>query len=364
MIKIPQNIQELRSYKPGKPIPVLKEEYGLNQTAILWNNENNLGVSQKAVNAMQKAALDCNTYPDPLSNKLRKQLADLNGRSMDEISVANGSEELLSNINKAFIEPGGELLTSAGTFVAVYIWAKAANVNLKTVPLDQGLGFNLKAIEHAITENTRVIYLSNPNNPTGTYISKDELENFLSKVPENIVVVIDEAYFEFAQALVPNYPDSTKIKRDNIITLRTFSKAYGLAGIRVGYSVANEALTEALLKVKMTFAPSNISQAGAEAVLSDQEYLRLAIQTNTKGIQLFYALFNELNFEYVRSAANFVTLKLASQLQAEQLTLELLKNGVFVRHLIAFGLPSCIRVSVGTDEENLYCAQIFRKIKA
>lgn len=364
MIKIPQNIQELKSYKPGKPISQIKKELGLTETAILWNNENNLGVSPKAAAAIQEAATNCNTYPDPLSHSLRSALAELNNRSIDEISVANGSEELLSNINKAFIEPGEELLTSSGTFVAVYIWAKAANVDLKMVPLTNLLAFDLKSIKQAITDKTKVIYLSNPNNPTGSCFPQDELERFLDSVPKHIIVVIDEAYFEYAKELVPTFPDSTTFRRENIITLRTFSKAYGLAGLRVGYSVAIPELTEALNKVKMTFAPSNVSQAGALAALGDQEFLQKTLFTNSEGVQLFYQLFDELNLSYVKTAANFVTLQLTDTEEAAKLTQQLLEKGVFVRHLVAFGLPACVRISVGTHRENLYCAKVFREIYA
>tara|TARA_Y100000782_G_C10183182_1_gene265003 strand:- start:331 stop:1425 length:1095 start_codon:yes stop_codon:yes gene_type:complete len=356
MISIPQNIQELKSYQPGKPISQLIEEYKLDEIAVLWNNENNHGFSPLVKDAITNAIETSNLYPDAMSFELRTALAERNNRNYNEITIGNGSEEILSNINKAFIEQEEELLTSEGSFVSVYVWAKASNIKLKTVPLKPDYSFDLDAIYNAITEKTKVIYLANANNPTGSMLNKTELLHFIEKVPKHIIIVVDEAYIEYSQSLFGDlFPVSSLFKKENVITLRTFSKAYGLAGIRVGYSIAPEKLTEALLKVKMTFAPSNLSQAAALAALKDQDFVAFTTSENKKGIQLFYDAFDELGLNYCKSACNFVMVYFETTDEASRFTNDLIKKGVFVRQLKAFGLPHCVRISVGTAKENAFC---------
>jgi len=362
MIQIPQNIQELNTYIPGKPVEQIKKELGLSEIAVLWNNENNLGVSPKVSNAISEATSHSNLYPDPTCYSLRNAIAEKSNCDWQQVSIANGSEEILSNLNKAFLSEDDEILTTEGTFVAVYIWAKASNVNLRKIPLLPNYGIDLEGILQSITSKTKIIYLSNANNPTGAIIEKSDLVAFLNRVPEHIIVVVDEAYFEYSKTLSNEYPDATLLGFENVIVLRTFSKAYGLAGIRVGYSIAPVHLTEPLMKVKMTFAPSNIALAAAEASINDEETLRYALSENKKGIELFQELFDSLNYSYIKSYANFVTLTLESVPLAEKLFENLYNNGVFVRHLKAFGLPNCVRVSVGTEKENNLFVKVFTNL--
>ena len=352
MIVIPDHIEELKSYHPGKSVEEYRSEFRFSQTAILWNNENNLGVPKLAIEAMQNVLNRINIYPDPLSIELRGELAKLNDVGVNQITVENGSESILANLFKTFVQPGEELLTTEGTFVAVYIWAKSSNVPTQLIPLKKDFSLDLKEIAGKINTKTKIVYLSNPNNPTGTMFSKKELQTFLEQVPEHVIVVVDEAYFEYATVLRDDYPDSTKLKHPQVITLRTFSKAYGLAGIRLGYGVGPDHLIEALNKVRMTFAPSAVTQAAGIGALKDSAFLEKSMRLNVMGMGTLTNCFEELGIPYAKSAANFVMIDLNSSEKAEELTQALLRKGVFVRWLRAFGLPHCIRVSIGLPEEN------------
>ncbi len=362
MIRIPDHIEELKSYHPGKSIEEYRSEFGFEKTAVLWNNENNLGVPRMAVEEMQNALEGMNIYPDPLSEKLRTAIAKLNKVKVDQVSVENGSESILANMFKAFVEPGEELLTTEGTFVAVYIWAKSSNVSSQLVPLKKDFSLDLDGLAAKITDKTKIVYLSNPNNPTGTMFTKGDLKSFLDKVPEHVIVVVDEAYFEYATSLRDDYPDSTRLNHPQVITLRTFSKAYGLAGIRLGYAVGPARLIEALNKVKMTFAPSGVTQAAGIGALKDVAFLQQSLRLNESGLQLLKDCFEELGIFYATPAANFVMIDLKSAEKAEELTLDLLRKGIFVRWLRAFGLPNCIRVSVGLPGENEHFVTTLKSI--
>lgn len=362
MIKIPKNIEELKSYSPGKSITEYQQEFGFTQTAILWNNENNLGFSPQVELEVQKALSTSNLYPDPLSSKLRSAIAKFNGVQVENVAVENGSEAILNNCFNAFFGEGEHLLTSEGTFVAIYIWAKSNNVEVKKVPLTNEYSFDLNAIEQAITPKTKAVYLANPNNPTGTIFTNSELEDFLAKVPESVMVIVDEAYCEYASALSRNYPNSVLYNRSNVLTLRTFSKAYGIAAIRLGYAIGPAYLIEALNKVRLTFAPGNLTQAAGIGALSDQQFIQKSVALNTKALQQFEQLFEAHSIRFAKSYGNFVLIDVETPQRAEALTLALLKQGIFVRHLRAFGLPSCIRISTGSEAENTYFYEQFPKI--
>lgn len=355
MINIPENIERLKSYKPGKPLEEIIREYGLTRTAILWNNENNLGASPKALEAIEKTLKGSNYYPDPACRELRCAIADRVGKKMENVIVGNGSESVFNYMLGAFFNPGDELLTSEGTFVAIYIWAQANNVPCITVPMTEHYGFDLDAIKGRITDRTKVIYLSNPNNPTGAMISERELRNFLQDLRDDIIVVVDEAYYEYAVDLSSEYPDSTKLDFPNLITLRTFSKAYGIAGIRIGYGIGPKELIEPLMKVKLTFEPSNVAQAAGIGALSDDAFLSESVRLNSEGIRYFYREFERMGLRYFKSAGNFVMIDLGSSERVQEIYSRLMRRGVFVRPLVAFHLPHCLRISVGLKEENEFC---------
>lgn len=362
MINIPENIERLKSYKPGKPLEEIIEEYGLTRTAILWNNENNLGASPKAMKAVQEAVNGSNYYPDPACRELRTAIADRVGKSMENIIVGNGSESVFNYMLGAFFNPGDELLTSEGTFVAIYIWAQANNVPCITVPMTNTYGFDLDAIKRHITDRTKVIYLSNPNNPTGAMIAESELRSFLQDLRNDIIVVVDEAYYEYAVDLSEEYPDSTQLDFPNLITLRTFSKAYGIAGIRIGYGVGPEELIEPLMKVKLTFEPSNVAQAAGIGALSDDAFLAESVRLNSEGIAYFYREFERLGLKYFKSAGNFVMIDLETPERVQEIYSELKRRGVFVRPLTAFRLPHCLRITVGLPDENEFCIEMLDEV--
>lgn len=352
MVHIPQNIQELTSYKPGKPIQQIIDDLQLKEWAILWNNENNLGPSPKVLDAIISEAQHLKSYPDPASIVLRKSIAKAHDCAIENIIVDNGSESLLDNIFRSFFSEDDELLTCEGTFVALYIWAKANNKKVRKLTLGRGYRFDVKRIVESITPDTKAIYIANPNNPTGTIITNDELDEMLQLVPEEVLVIIDEAYYAYAKSISADYPDSFSLRQSNVITLRTFSKAYGLAGMRVGFALGPKELIEAMTKVKMTFAPSNIAQAAALAAFEDQAHMQSALELNKQALQEFYIALHDAELDYVPSFGNFVMVDLKTEEKAIQFTEDMLKKGVFLRHLKAFGLPHCVRISTGTEEEN------------
>lgn len=362
MINIPENIERLKSYKPGKPLEEIIEEFGLTKTAILWNNENNLGASPLAMDEVKKVVSGSNYYPDPACRELRTAIANRVGQKMENIIVGNGSESVFNYMLSAFFNPNDELLTSEGTFVAIYIWAQANNVPCVTVPMTSDYGFDLDLIKQSVTANTKVIYLSNPNNPTGAMISESDLRSFLTGLRDDIIVVVDEAYFEYAQDLSPDYPDSSRLDFPNLITLRTFSKAYGIAGIRIGYGIGPEELIEPLMKVKLTFEPSNVAQAAGIGALRDDAFLEKSIRGNTEGIHYFYREFERLGLRFFPSAGNFVMIDFGTQERVQEIYLAMMKQGVFVRPLTAFRLPHCLRITVGLQEENEFCVEVLEQV--
>jgi histidinol-phosphate aminotransferase len=352
MISIPKNIQDLVSYKPGKPIAEIVKDLGLSEWAVLWNNENNLGPSPKVKKAIEEASSRLHLYPDPASITLRTRISELNDCSISNVVVDNGSESLLDNLFRSIISSDDELLTCEGTFVAVYIWAKSNNKPVVKIPLGRGYKFDVKRLIESVTPKTKAIYLANPNNPTGSIITKDELNELIQFVPEDVLIIVDEAYCEYAQVISRDYPDSFSLRKPNVIALRTLSKAYGIAGMRIGYALGPEPLIEAMSKVKMTFSPSVLAQAAALGALADHEHLQKVVDLNKVALTQFYAALHDAEINYTPPYGNFVMLDLETTEAAKSFTEEMMKKGVFVRHLPAFGLPHCVRVSTGTEKEN------------
>jgi histidinol-phosphate aminotransferase len=261
----------------------------------------------------------------------------------------------MSGIIRTFLCDDDEVLTTDAAFIGFQVLARSRGVKYRTVPY-RDWHYDLAALAGQITENTKIIYLANPNNPTGTIFTRHEFDSFYQHVPERVLIILDEAYFEYAKDN-PRYPDSMHYRYDNVITLRTFSKIYGLAGIRIGYGFAHEGLIANLLKVKLPFEPSTLAQAAGIGALADKEFLHRSLELNARGLRLLTDSFRAMGLEVVPSDANFVMLPLASADEARSLTESLLREGVIVRPLRAFGLPQCIRISTGTDEENARCVQ-------
>jgi len=353
MIQIPENIQALKTYKPGKPNADMFAERNIEKPVVLCSNENNFGPSPKALEAIREAMFQLHLYPDPTGESLRLALAKHLVVNMENIILGNGSDGILYSLFKAFFLPGEKLLTSEASFVSLDAMAKMNRVEVEKVPMKAGYRFDLNAIFDSIDSSTKAVYLCNPNNPTGTAISKTDLVKFLNKVPKHLLVIVDEAYFEFAKTLSDQYPDSTKLHFDNVLTLRTFSKAYGLAGLRLGYAIGSSHLINALTKVKLTFNPNSLAQAACRAALEDEHHLRKTLQNNQSGLQLHYRTFSDLAIPFVPSFANFAMVDLGTEERVERLYQQLLQKGVLIRRLASFGLPHCARISVGTPTENL-----------
>ncbi len=361
-IRIPENIRELKAYVPGKTIAEVVAEYQPKRIAKLASNENRLGCSSKALEAASKSFATINNYPDSLSTELRKKIAERNGVDISNVVCGGGSEALIHQIMRTFCEEGDEALCVNATFVGFFVAAKIRNVPINFVPLTPGYQYDLKLLADSITSRTRVIYLANPNNPTGTYFTASQFEYLMARVPDHVLVIMDEAYLEFAKNIAPQYPDTLSYKYKNVIVLRTFSKAYGLAGFRVGYGIADESLVAPMLKTKLTFDPAAPAQAAALGALDDDPFIDDTITSVTKGRDDLYRIFEKYNLKYIKSYANSVMLHFDMEEKAIFLTEEFLKRGVIVRRLPGFGLPSCVRISTGLEEDHQQIEQALSEI--
>jgi len=358
---VPPNIESLRPYEPGRTIESVRRQYGLERIIKLASNENPLGASPRAVQAMAETLCGLNIYPDG-GLRLREVLAAQFHLKVENVIAGSGSEGIMSSIIRAFLCDEDEVLTTEAAFIGFQVLARSRGVKYRTVPY-RDWHYDLPALAAAINEHTKIIYLANPNNPTGTIFTRQQFDDFYSHVPERVLIILDEAYFEYAKDN-PRYPDSMHYRYDNVITLRTFSKAYGLAGARIGYGFAHEELIRNLLKVKLPFEPSTPAQAAGIAALSDTEFLQRSLEMNARGVRYLNAAFQELGLSPAPSDANFVMIPMSSEGEALRVFEDLLRQGVVVRPLRAFGLPHCLRISTGTDDDNRFCMEAFRRIYA
>lgn len=362
---VPHYIETLEPYRAGLSIEEIKSRYDLSEVYKLASNENPLGVSPLAAQAIHDTALRVHLYPDPQALKLREALADRFKLSLNNVSVGGGSEGIIADILRTFVCDDDELLTSENTFIGFLVLAKSKGIPLTLVPMlvedgQQSYRFDLQRLADAITERTKVIYLCNPNNPTGTIFTKAEFDAFIQRVPERVIVLLDEAYFEFASDNL-EYPDSMSYRYDNVITLRTFSKGYGLAGLRVGYGFAHHKFIENLLKVKLPFEPNMIAQAAALAALGDADFLKRTMSNNQQGYRFFTGAFTELGLRWIPSHANFIMIDFGTEPEVNRVFEFLLQRGVITRPLKAFGLPHCLRISIGLPHENEKCIFLLRQ---
>lgn len=346
---VPPHVLALRAYEPGLSAEQIKDRYGLERVIKLASNENPLGTSPKAVEFAQRALLGLSRYPDG-GLALRRKLADRFSVKIENVIAGSGSEGIMANVVRTFLCDEDEVLTTDAAFAGFQLLARSRGVKYRTVPYCDWR-YDLPALADEITPQTKLVYLANPNNPTGTYFTRPEFEEFHSRVPERVLIILDEAYFEFA-ADQPAYPDSLHYRFDNVITLRTFSKAYGLAAARVGYGFAHESLIAMLLKIKLPFEPGGPASAAALGALEDYEFLQASLANNAAGLRFLVKSLRALEIEAVPSTANFLMLVFQTADEAEQVFQQLLRRGVIVRPLAATGLPHCLRVSVGTPDEN------------
>ncbi len=360
MALVPPYIESLRPYEPGRSIEEIQRAYGLSRISKLASNENPLGSSPLAIEAMSRSMGGLNLYSNG-GLDLRRVLAEKFETGIGNVIAGSGSEGIMSNIIRAFLCDEDEVLTTEAAFLGFTVLAKSRGVAYRTVPY-RHWHYDLTALAGAITERTKIVYLANPNNPTGTIFSKQEFDAFYRHVPERVLIILDEAYFEYAKD-TPRYPDSMHYRYDNVITLRTFSKVYGLAGVRIGYGFAHETLIGNLLKVKLPFEPSTLAQAAGVAALADKEFLHKSLELNARGLRFLTTSLREMGLTVVPSEANFLMLVLPSAEQAAQLTGDLLTQGIIIRPLASFGLPDCVRISTGTTEDNERCVAAIQKLE-
>lgn len=361
MIPTPKHIQELAPYKPGKPIAEVQKEFGLTNIIKLASNENPFGSSPKAIARMMADAHDLNYYPNGGAT-LREKLSEFHQVKTENIIVGNGAESILSYAIRTFIVPGDEVLTCLGTFVGLRVTTQSIGCATKFIPL-KNYRFDVEALASAITPQTKIVYISNVNNPTGTYISDEEFTWFVNQLPENAMLIFDEAYFEYSQAFgKQDFPNSLHYRFDNVLTIRTFSKVYGIAGFRIGYGVGHSNIISSMMKIRLPFEPNTLAQSAALGALEDSEFREMTVQANVEGITFYSKEFSALGFNPPQSLGNFVMLPCQSAENVAFLYENLLRRGIITRPLEGFQLPECLRVSTGTMEQNRACVHALKEI--
>jgi len=348
---IPDYLRGLPVYVPGKPIEEVERELKIHAVKLA-SNENPLGPSPKAMVAARAVLRDSNRYPDGDTHALRQTLAERRGVSPEEIFIGLGSSELIDLAARALLRAGLQGLTSEGTYAPFSVAIRASGAELVLVP-QRDFAFDLKAMANAITPKTGAIYLANPNNPTGSAFGRKEFEEFLTAVPDGVLVVLDEAYIHYATSMGLRDSVEAHHQRKNLLILRTFSKVYGLAGLRIGYAIGPPGLLSAMNKLRTPFNTSSVAQAAALAALDDQEHVTRCIETNAAERKRLSEGLAKLGFRAVASEANFVFIVVGPD--AKALSDDLLQLGVIVRPLGWMGFPDAVRISVGTAEENDKC---------
>jgi len=344
-----EGVKGLHPYQPGKPIEELERELGLTNIVKLASNENPLGISLLATAAIQQQLEVATLYPDGAGFVLKQALADYLAVEVSTITLGNGSNDVLDLIARAYAGPESEVIYSQYAFAVYALSTQSVNAKAVVVPA-KDWGHDLDAMFEAITEQTSLIFIANPNNPTGTYLDTSKLKQFLTRVPENIVVVLDEAYCEYID--VSDYPDGISLLQEypNLVVTRTFSKAWGLASLRVGYSISNPDVANILNRVRQPFNVNSFALAAAAAVLSDNEYLENGKRLNKEGLVQIGEGLAALGLSYIPSVGNFICFDVVED--GSKVYQALLKEGVIVRPLANYGMPHHLRVSIGLKNEN------------
>jgi len=353
-----KNILNLTPYIAGKPIEETKRQLGLREVIKLASNENPLGPSPKAVEAIKKSLKDLNRYPDSSGFYLKKKLAKYYNLEVNNFVLGNGSDELIDIIIKAFVEPDENIVTADVTFLEYEILASVLGCRVKRAPLKY-FKYDLGGIRKAIDSKTKLVFIANPNNPTGTYATKYELEDFIKDLPDNIILIMDEAYDTFID--VDDFPLTLKYaKNKNVIILKTFSKAYGLAGLRMGYSIARPELSVNMEKSRQPFNVNSLAQIAAIAALDDKKFLEKSKEVILAGKNFIYDNLNKLGLSYVPSVTNFILIDVGRE--GTDVFNRMLNRGVIVRDMKQYGLKNFIRVTVGTKKENERFVKVLKKI--
>ena len=353
------HILGIAPYEPGKPVEELERELGITDAIKLASNENPLPPSAKVQQAIAAALPHLNRYPDGSGYYLRGALARRHGVTADHILLANGSNELIELLVRAFVKPGDEAVIPHPSFV-VYPMIVQAVGGIRVVVTLKDQRLDLEAMARAMTPMTKMVFIANPNNPTATIVTAEEVEDFMARVPERAIVVFDEAYFEFAQG--PDFPDTLSYLRQGrkVAVLRTFSKAASLAGLRVGYGVADPHCMSLLNRIRAPFNVNSLAQVAALAALDDDAHILECLRMIEAGRHYLYDEFASLGIKYAPSRANFILVDVGRN--AADIYQRLLKEGVIVRPMTSFGMESALRISIGTPEENRRLMKAMRKV--
>jgi histidinol-phosphate aminotransferase len=353
-------LQEMTPYSPGKPIWEVQRELGLQEVIKLASNENPLGPSPKAIEAMAKALPELHRYPDADASKLKQDIAEVYELETKQLIVTNGGDELITLVSEAFLDAGDEVVVPEPSFSEYKFGALLMGATVKKVPLNKDFSYNVESILGAVTTRTKIVYLCSPNNPTGTILSKTELKQILDVLPKHVLVVLDAAYSHFSSAI--EYTDGLEFVRAGypILVLQTFSKIYGLAGIRVGFGAAPIGIIQSIVQVKEPFNVNALAQTAAIAALGDNEHVRRSRILVIEERQRIYDALRELGLGYTESMSNFILVELG--LEAKSLYERLMARGIIVRYGLIWGLPQHVRVSVGLPEENERFIQVLREI--
>jgi len=345
---VPEYIRSINPYEPGKPIEEVERELGISNSLKLASNENPLGPSPKAVRAMREVVGKVNYYPEGGSPYLLTAVAKRLKVKESELVFGTGSNEVIELLMRCLLRKGDNIVTSRHAFLVYRLIAQGIGASVREAKAID-YGHDLDAMAKLVNKKTKIIFIANPNNPTGTYVTETELVKFLKKVPK-VPVVMDEAYYEYAEA--KDYPDTIKLRKKfpNLIALRTFSKCFGLAGLRVGYGVGDGELINYLNRLRQPFNVNSMAQVGALAALGDAEFIKRSIKTNSDGKQQLYKAFDKVGIEYLKTEANFICVNVG---HGREVFENLQKEGVIVRPMDVYGLPAFIRVTIGKKAQNL-----------
>lgn len=356
---VSEEIENLIPYPPGKPIEELEREYGIQGSVKLASNENALGPSPKAVHAIKDALDGLHRYPDGSGYYLKESLAKFYDLDPENLIIGNGSNEIIELIFRTFLLPGDEVVVARPTFVVYELVAQASRGKSVVVPL-KDMTYDLESMLEKITPRTRFVFVANPNNPTGTIVKRNAFERFLSSVPDDVIVVLDEAYCEYVtDSEFPSgieYWNAGKL----VVVLRTFSKVYGLAGLRIGYGIASTELINNMNKVRQPFNVNSLAQIGARVALNDRKHVEMSRENNKKGIDYLFGELRDLGYFCLPTQANFFLIRVGNN--AAEIYERLLRKGVIIRPMKGYNLDEYIRVTVGLPEENRRFLASFQEI--
>jgi histidinol-phosphate aminotransferase len=348
-------VRGLKPYEPGKPIEELERELGIRDSLKLASNENPLGPSPRALKAMRGELETVSVYPDGNGFALKQAVADYHGLPRECVTLGNGSNEILELVARAFLQPGLEAAFSTHAFAVYPLVAQAVGAATRVAPANPSdhampYGHNLEALAAVVSKSTRVVFVANPNNPTGTWVDRASLQAFIHSLPRSTLAVVDEAYFEYVEE--PEYPNAAKWLRrfPNLIVTRTFSKIYGLAGLRIGYGLSHPEVAELLNRVRQPFNVNSLAQRAALAAFGDHEHVAQSVTVNARGLAQYCDAFAARGLGFIPSVANFICVDAGRE--AMPIYYALLREAVIVRPIASYGLPRFLRITVGREEEN------------